>query len=108
MEGRSGSISAVAVSPDGRFVYIGSDDNTVKQYVAGQQMEASNGTVRAVRRCVCVCDVLGGAVAVADYEGALRRSPCVGCVARRSLCVFWKRRQNCEAVGGLRRRGGCR
>jgi uncharacterized protein YjbI with pentapeptide repeats len=48
-------VSAVAVSPDGRFVYSGSSDKTVKQW------ETSSGAVRAVAwRCCCaVCDVAG-------------------------------------------------
>ncbi len=40
MEGHSDLVRSLAVSPDGRFVYSGSDDKTVKQW------EVSNGAVR--------------------------------------------------------------
>jgi WD40 repeat protein len=50
MEGHSGGVHAVAVSPDGRFLYFGGYDETVKQW------EASSGTVRAVAwRCRAGC-----------------------------------------------------
>ncbi len=53
MKGHSHWVMSVAVSPDGRFVYSGSYDNTVKQW------ESSSGAVRAVtraalRRCCCL------------------------------------------------------
>jgi WD40 repeat protein len=42
LEGHTGSVYAVAVSPDGQFVYSGSSDNTVKQWRADTG-EASGG-----------------------------------------------------------------
>jgi WD40 repeat protein len=41
LEGHSGSIMSLIVSPDGRFVYSGSSGKTVEQW------DASNGAVRA-------------------------------------------------------------
>ncbi len=47
MEGHSDCVRAVCVSADGRFVYSGSDDKTVKQW------EASTGAVRSVALLLC-------------------------------------------------------
>ncbi len=63
MEGHFGGVNAVAVSPDGRFVYSGSYDKTVKRCLTGyvKPWKASSGTVRPVAwRCCCaVCDAAG-------------------------------------------------
>ncbi len=50
----SGWVFALAVSPDGRFVYSGSGDKTLKQCFTGhvKQCDASSGAVRTVAwRC---------------------------------------------------------
>ncbi len=49
MEGHADGVNAVAVSSDGRFVYSGSQDKTVKQW------EASSGAVRGSVCCCCCC-----------------------------------------------------
>ncbi len=61
------TVLAVAVSCDGRYVYSGNDDETVKQW------DVSSGAVRAVPlRCGSVCDVLVAPQLVGTMEGHLR------------------------------------
>ncbi len=102
MEGHLGSVYALAVSPDGRSVYSGSDDNTVKQ------LDVSSGAVGAVvGHCGGVRDVVGDAAAGADTGRALGLGLRAGRVIRRSLCIFWQRRQNREAVERIKQGGAC-
>ncbi len=63
MEGHLSAVRAVAVSPDGRFVYSGSRDKTVKQFFT-----ASSGTVRDVALRTA-CDEAGGTQLVRTMEG---------------------------------------
>jgi hypothetical protein len=101
MKGHSQMVTAVAVAPDGRFVYSCSNDETVKQW------DTSNGAVRVLAwRCGGVCDV-DGAVAGADDARPLQMDTCDGRIARLSLCVFWRHRHDGEAVEGVQRGGEC-
>ncbi len=117
MEGHSSAINALAVSPDGRFLYTGSDDSTVKQW------ETSTGTVRELAMHAAVlytCAVrahLGpiahASAAVsestqtvgADARGPLELGSCGGRISGRPLCVLRQLGQDRETMGDLQLHG---
>ncbi len=99
LEGHSAMIRAIAVSPDGLFVYSGGDDATVKQW---------NASLGAVRDAACGCGgVCDATAAGADAGRSLGQHHVLDRVARRSICLFRQQRKDRGAMGCVQRGGAC-
>jgi hypothetical protein len=96
----SDCITALALSPDGRYLFAGGSDKTIARW------ETSSGAVRAEARVTdrsvtaCVCGA-----AITDAGRALCLGLRAGCCAQRPLRVLRQRRQDREAVGRIDRNG---
>jgi WD40 repeat protein len=81
-KGHPDYVNAVAVSPDGRFVYSGADDNTVKQW------DTSSGAVCAAAwSCDAIGDVVGACSWLRRWQGTQTMSRWWSCRPTVALCI---------------------